>query len=56
MTDPAAVLQRTTLPIPDRRHTGPITYDAKDPDTSFAPIVRRPPRAGVRLHHLGLRR
>ena len=47
MTDPAAVLQRTTLPIPDRRHTGPITYDAKDPDTSFAPIVPLRPPAGA---------
>src|SRR5512140_35872 len=31
-------LARTNLPIPDRPHTGLVTYDAKDPDTSFPPI------------------
>ena len=36
--------QRESLPIPDRPHTGLVTYDAKDPDTSFAPIEPlRPP-------------
>ena len=36
---------RTSLPIPDRPRTGLITYDAKDPDSSFAPIVQlRPPK------------
>jgi arylsulfatase A-like enzyme len=36
--------QRDVLPIPDRAHTGLITYDAKDPDTSFPPIEPlRPP-------------
>ena len=36
--------QRAVLPIPDRPHTGVITYDAKDPDTSFSPIEPlRPP-------------
>ena len=36
--------ERTTLPIPDRAHTGLVTYDAKDPDTSFPPIEPlRPP-------------
>jgi arylsulfatase len=35
---------REILPIPDRPHTGLITYDAKDPDTSFPPIEPlRPP-------------
>ncbi len=35
---------RDVLPIPDRPHTGVITYDAKDPDTSFPPIEPlRPP-------------
>jgi arylsulfatase A-like enzyme len=35
---------RDSLPIPDRAHTGLITYDAKDPDTSFPPIEPlRPP-------------
>jgi arylsulfatase A-like enzyme len=37
--------QRTVLPIPDRGHTGLVTYDAKDPDTSFPPIEPlRPPQ------------
>ena len=37
-------VQRDVLPIPDRPHEGPITYDAKDPDTSFPPIeLLRPP-------------
>jgi arylsulfatase len=36
--------RRAVLPIPDRPHTGPITYDASDPDTAFEPIVPlRPP-------------
>jgi arylsulfatase A-like enzyme len=35
---------RESLPIPDRRYEGLITYDAKDPDTSFPPIeALRPP-------------
>jgi arylsulfatase A-like enzyme len=29
---------RTVLPIPDRPRAGLVTYDAKDPDTSFPPI------------------
>jgi arylsulfatase len=37
--------QRQVLPVPDREHTGLITYDAKDPDTSFPPIEPlRPPK------------
>src|SRR5215217_8027407 len=38
---------RESLPIPDRPHTGLVTYDAKDPDTSFPPIepLRPPPGA-----------
>jgi arylsulfatase A-like enzyme len=37
-------MQRDVLPIPDRPHEGLITYDAKDPDTSFPPIEPlRPP-------------
>ena len=37
--------QRTVLPIPDREHSGLVTYDAKDPDTSFPPIEPlRPPK------------
>jgi arylsulfatase A-like enzyme len=30
--------RRGVLPIPDRQHLGLVTYDAKDPDTSFPPI------------------
>jgi arylsulfatase A-like enzyme len=30
---------RGVLPIPERRHVGATTYDAKDPETSFPPIV-----------------
>jgi arylsulfatase A-like enzyme len=37
-------LSRTVLPIPDRQYAGLITYDAKDPATSFPPIEPlRPP-------------
>jgi arylsulfatase A-like enzyme len=38
---------RSVLPIPDRKHVGVTTYDAKDPDASFPPIVplRPPPGA-----------
>lgn len=38
---------RGVLPIPERRHVGVTTYDAKDPDTSFPPIMplRPPPGA-----------
>lgn len=40
----ASEIQRDVLPIPDKAHTGLVTYDAKDPDTSFAPIEPlRPP-------------
>jgi arylsulfatase A-like enzyme len=36
--------QREVLPIPNRAHTGLVTYDAKDPDTEFPPIEPlRPP-------------
>jgi hypothetical protein len=40
----ARSIQREVLPIPDVRQPGLVTYDAKDPDTSFAPIEElRPP-------------
>ena len=39
-------VQRAVLPIPDQAHVGLLTYDAKDPDTSFPPIEPLlPPRA-----------
>lgn len=38
-------LQRTVLPIPDKPRTGPITYDAKDPESKYPPIRQlRPPK------------
>jgi arylsulfatase len=38
-------MKRDVLPIPDRSYEGLITYDAKDPDTSFPPIEPlRPPK------------
>src|SRR5205814_9874523 len=40
-------LARTNLPIPDRPHAGLVTYDAKDPDTSFPPIEALRPPAGA---------
>jgi arylsulfatase A-like enzyme len=38
---------REVLPIPDRRHAAFTTYNAKDPDTSFAPIEPIRPPAGA---------
>ncbi len=36
---------RTVLPMPDPARSGLITYDAKDPDTKYPPIVPlRPPK------------
>lgn len=36
--------RRDSLPIADRAYTGLITYEAKDPETSFPPIKQvRPP-------------
>jgi arylsulfatase len=40
-TDP---VRRDNLPIPDVKHIGLTTYDAKDPNTKYPPItVLRPP-------------
>jgi arylsulfatase A-like enzyme len=37
--------QREILPIPDRPYAGFVAYDAKDPDSKFAPIEQlRPPK------------
>lgn len=38
---------RSHLPIPDMPRTGLITFDAKDPDTSFPPIPQLRPPAGA---------
>jgi hypothetical protein len=40
-------IQRSVLPIPDTPHVGLTTYDAKDPATSFPPIVPLRPPAGA---------
>jgi arylsulfatase A-like enzyme len=40
-------IQREILPIPDRAYAGLVTYDAKDPDTSFPPIEPLRPPAGA---------
>ena len=45
MTDQQSA-RRGSLPIPDRQHSG-LTYDAKDPDTSFPPIEPLLPPAGA---------
>ena len=38
-------IQRSVLPIPDEKHVGLTTYDAKDPETKFPPIRDiRPPK------------
>jgi arylsulfatase len=47
MTKDRDDLGREILPIPDRPHTGLVTYDAKDPDTSFPPIEPLRPPTGA---------
>ena len=38
---------RQVLPIPDRRQVGLLTFDAKDPETSYPPIEPLRPPAGA---------
>jgi arylsulfatase len=47
MAEHTDAIQRETLPIPDPEPIGITTYDAKDPDTRYPPIVplRPPPGA-----------
>jgi arylsulfatase A-like enzyme len=40
-------LQRSVLPIPDRKPVSLTTYDAKDPDTKFPPITPLRPPTGA---------
>src|SRR5256714_4019623 len=47
MASPNDDLQRETLPIPDPEPIGITTYDAKDPDTKFPPIVPLRPPSGA---------
>jgi arylsulfatase A-like enzyme len=42
-----ARVERGVLPIPDRQHLGLVTYDAKDPDTTFPPIEPLLPPEGA---------
>jgi arylsulfatase A-like enzyme len=45
MQEERDTVQRQVLPIPDRPRAGLVTYDAKDPATSFPPIEPlRPPK------------
>ena len=44
MTTP---LRRDSLPIPDVKHVGLTTYDAKDPNTKYPPITMLRPPAGA---------
>src|SRR6202158_1951208 len=40
-----AAVRREHLPIPDVKHVGLTTYDAKDPNTTYPPITTlRPPK------------
>ncbi|HET9496914.1 MAG TPA: arylsulfatase [Candidatus Limnocylindria bacterium] len=39
--------RRDVLPIPDRPYDGPVTFDAKDPASSFPPIEPLRPPAGA---------
>ena len=43
------VAPREVLPVPDLPRSGLVTYDAKDPDTSFAPIEQLRPPEGRRM-------
>ncbi len=42
-----AEVRRDILPIPDVKYVGLTTYDAKDPDTTYPPIVALRPPAGA---------
>ncbi len=42
-----AEMARTNLPIPHKAHVGLITYDAKDPETSFPAIEPLRPPSGA---------
>ena len=45
MNNASRSIQREVLPIPDQVYAGFVAYDAKDPDSKFAPIQElRPPQ------------
>jgi arylsulfatase len=44
------MVQRTSLPIPNRPRMGLVTFDAKDPDTKYPPIEQlRPPKGAPNI-------
>src|SRR5215218_5566820 len=47
MDDLQTQLSRDILPIPDPKPVGPTTYNAKDPNTKYPPIVPLRPPAGA---------
>ena len=47
MADSNDKLPRHILPIPDAKHVGLTTYDAKDPNTKYPPIAPLRPPAGA---------
>jgi arylsulfatase A-like enzyme len=47
VADPNDKLPRHILPIPDPKHVGLTTYDAKDPNTKYPPIVPLRPPVGA---------
>ena len=47
MADSSDKLPRHILPIPDAKHVGLTTYDAKDPNTKYPPIVPLRPPVGA---------
>ena len=40
-------MRRDILPIPDAKHVGLTTYDAKDPNTTYPPITMLRPPEGL---------
>lgn len=43
-------IERSILPIPDRAYSGPLYYDAKDPEAKFEPITPlRPPEGAPNI-------
>jgi arylsulfatase A-like enzyme len=47
MSNPNDTRKRDILPIPDAAHVGLTTFDAKDPDTRYPPIVALRPPTGA---------
>ena len=47
MVSTSSQVGREVLPVPDRGSLAAVTFDAKDPETSFPPIERLRPPAGA---------